>query len=99
MKHLTRTTLAVAAAFCAVSQPAQAHFQLLYTPKVMLEKHGKIPLKLVFSHPMEMAEQSRRQVILQEELPARISSRTDRAPCLRASIMRSWPVLSRANRT
>ncbi len=53
MKHLTRTTLAVAAAFCAVSQPAQAHFQLLYTPKVMLEKHGKIPLKLVFSHPME----------------------------------------------
>ena len=53
MKHLTRTTLAVAAAFCTVSLPAQAHFQLLYTPKVMLEKHGKIPLKLVFSHPME----------------------------------------------
>ena len=53
MKLFTPTPLLLAATICAVSLPAQAHFQLLYTPQVMLEKHGKIPLKLVFSHPME----------------------------------------------
>ena len=54
MKRYTRTVMAVAAAaFAAASLPAQAHFQLLYTPQVMVEKPGKIPLKLVFAHPME----------------------------------------------
>ena len=55
MKHFGRKTLLASAALCAaaLSLPAQAHFQLLYTPKVILEKPGKIPLKLVFSHPME----------------------------------------------
>ncbi|MTI17476.1 DUF4198 domain-containing protein [Rhodobacteraceae bacterium RKSG542] len=32
---------------------AQAHFQLLYTPEVMLDAPAEIDLKLVFGHPME----------------------------------------------
>ncbi|NBC15561.1 MAG: DUF4198 domain-containing protein [Gammaproteobacteria bacterium] len=42
-----------AAAATTLSGAAQAHFQLLYTPDVMLEKPGDIPLALVFGHPME----------------------------------------------
>jgi cobalt/nickel transport protein len=42
-----------AAAGLALAAPAQAHFQLLYTPEVMLEKPAEIDLKLVFGHPME----------------------------------------------
>lgn len=41
------------AALAVLSTPAQAHFQLLYTPEVNLEKAGEVPLKLVFWHPME----------------------------------------------
>ncbi len=32
---------------------AQAHFQLLYTPEVRLESNAKVPLKMIFWHPME----------------------------------------------
>lgn len=43
----------VALAAFAMSTAAHAHFQLLYTPDVMLEKAQEIPLKLMFGHPME----------------------------------------------
>ncbi len=37
----------------ALSIPAFAHFQMIYTPECALEKGGKIDLKLVFTHPFE----------------------------------------------
>ncbi|PLW76616.1 DUF4198 domain-containing protein [Cohaesibacter celericrescens] len=42
-----------AIATIALSGAAQAHFQLLYTPDVMLDSAQEIPLKLMFGHPME----------------------------------------------
>ena len=45
------TLFSAAAAFLTVD--AQAHFQLVYTPEVMLEKPAEISLDLVFGHPME----------------------------------------------
>ncbi|MBK1647193.1 DUF4198 domain-containing protein [Rhabdochromatium marinum] len=48
-----RTQLALATAAMLTSSLAQAHFQLLYTPEVMLEKPGTLDFKLVFGHPME----------------------------------------------
>jgi cobalt/nickel transport protein len=47
------SALTAAAAGLLLAGPAQAHFQLLYTPEVMLEKPAEIGLKLVFGHPME----------------------------------------------
>ncbi len=47
------STLLAAAAATTIAGGAQAHFQLLYTPEVMLEKPGEIPLALVFGHPMD----------------------------------------------
>ena len=32
---------------------AQAHFQLVYTPEVNLQKAGDVPVKLIFWHPFE----------------------------------------------
>jgi len=32
---------------------AQAHFQLIYTPQINLQKAGNVPLKLIFWHPMD----------------------------------------------
>lgn len=43
----------VAIATIAFAGAAQAHFQLLYTPEVMLDKAQQIPLKMMFGHPME----------------------------------------------
>lgn len=43
----------VAIAAIAMTSQANAHFQLLYTPHVMLDKAQEIPLKLMFGHPME----------------------------------------------
>lgn len=47
----------MAAALCAAGllgvQPAQAHFQLAYTPEVNLKAAGSVPMMLVFWHPME----------------------------------------------
>ena len=37
----------------ALTAPAMAHFQMIYTPEAALVKGGKIPLKLVFTHPFE----------------------------------------------
>ncbi len=49
---MTRTALAamVTAMFAGT---AQAHFQLLYTPTVMLDDPARLDIKLVFGHPME----------------------------------------------
>lgn len=43
----------VAIATIAFVGTAQAHFQLLYTPEVMVEDAKEIPLKMMFGHPME----------------------------------------------
>ena len=49
-----KTILTTAAALVLMATtPVQAHFQLLYTPQVNLEKPADLPLKLVFWHPME----------------------------------------------
>lgn len=45
--------LLVAVMILALSVPAFAHFQMLYTPDSALTKGGKINLKLVFTHPFE----------------------------------------------
>lgn len=37
----------------ACSAPAAAHFQLIYTPEVVLDRPGEIPLRLIFWHPMD----------------------------------------------
>ncbi|WP_319533667.1 DUF4198 domain-containing protein [uncultured Cohaesibacter sp.] len=50
---MNKIFLSVAIATFALSSTAQAHFQLLYTPKTMLENPEEIPIKLVFGHPME----------------------------------------------
>lgn len=44
-----------AAAFAAAlfATPAVAHFQLVYTPEVNLDRPTDIPLRLVFWHPMD----------------------------------------------
>lgn len=36
-----------------VSAPAYAHFQVLYTPEVALERGGEMNLKAVFTHPFD----------------------------------------------
>ena len=47
-------TAAVAGAMLLGSaMTASAHFQMIYTPESALTKGGKIPLKLVFTHPFE----------------------------------------------
>lgn len=49
-----KTSIALIASAATLSASiAQAHFQLLYTPEVMLESPAEIGLKLVFGHPME----------------------------------------------
>ncbi|WP_296898437.1 DUF4198 domain-containing protein [Thiohalocapsa sp.] len=42
-----------AAAATTLAGTAQAHFQFLYTPEVMLAEPGDVPLAMVFGHPME----------------------------------------------
>ncbi|MDX5593266.1 DUF4198 domain-containing protein [Pseudovibrio sp. SPO723] len=44
---------ALAATAILASLPAQAHFQLAYSPEVNLQQSGDLPLKLVFWHPFE----------------------------------------------
>lgn len=52
---MKRNTLIAAAALgaFAFAVPANAHFQLLYTPEVNLEKPADVPLKMIFWHPLE----------------------------------------------
>ena len=40
-------------AILAMTSSASAHFQMIYTPEAALNKGGKIPLALVFTHPFE----------------------------------------------
>nr|WP_319516686.1 DUF4198 domain-containing protein [uncultured Cohaesibacter sp.] len=49
-KLLTGVLLASA---LMVSSAANAHFQLVYTPQVNLQKAGDVPFKLIFWHPFE----------------------------------------------
>ena len=37
----------------ACALPATAHFQLLYTPEVNLQKPANVPFKMMFWHPLE----------------------------------------------
>ena len=46
-------TITVITGILLAAQPARAHFQLLYTPKVNVTKAGDIPVKLIFWHPFE----------------------------------------------
>jgi len=50
---MRRLASAVAAAIMLSAAPALAHFQMVYTPSVTLEKPATIPFKLVFTHPFE----------------------------------------------
>lgn len=44
---------ALSMAAAAIATPASAHFQLIYTPEVNLNRAGKVPFKLIFWHPFE----------------------------------------------
>ncbi len=52
MKHGLAATAVVLGALAA-APAAEAHFQLVYTPEVNVEKPGNLPMRLVFWHPME----------------------------------------------
>ncbi|MFW6052908.1 MAG: DUF4198 domain-containing protein [Desulfosalsimonas sp.] len=43
----------VALTILAMTMPAMAHFQMIYTPESALEKAGEIDLDLVFTHPFD----------------------------------------------
>ena len=47
--------ISAAAAACIIvgATPVSAHFQLVYTPEVNIEKPADLPFKLIFWHPME----------------------------------------------
>ncbi|PIE64397.1 MAG: nickel transporter [Desulfobacterales bacterium] len=47
------TAFLAGAGLLASAAVASAHFQMIYTPEMALTKGGKIPLKLVFTHPFE----------------------------------------------
>lgn len=46
-------TLGLLAGSLFMSKAALAHFQLIYTPEININKSGDVPLKLIFWHPME----------------------------------------------
>jgi cobalt/nickel transport protein len=50
---MKKSLVGIAAIASLAMGSAQAHFQLVYTPEVMLEKPAEITLDLVFGHPME----------------------------------------------
>jgi cobalt/nickel transport protein len=50
---LRNNTAAGTLAALLLCQPAQAHFQLLYTPEAALNESSALPLALVFSHPFD----------------------------------------------
>ena len=53
MKFLQSALAAAALSAAALVTPAQAHFQLIYTPEVNVEKGGEVPLLLAFWHPFD----------------------------------------------
>jgi cobalt/nickel transport protein len=50
---MKRLSIAMAAMMCICGSAASAHFQLLYTPEVNLEKAGDVTFKMLFWHPLE----------------------------------------------
>jgi len=50
MKKIIALSAIALGAFFA--QPAEAHFQLIYTPDSNVQKAGNLPVKLIFWHPM-----------------------------------------------
>ncbi|ACZ12567.1 DUF4198 domain-containing protein [Sulfurospirillum deleyianum] len=48
---MTKSFLKVALVSSVIASSALAHFQMLYTPNMALEKGGKIELRHVFTHP------------------------------------------------
>ncbi|NOQ45247.1 MAG: DUF4198 domain-containing protein, partial [Desulfobulbaceae bacterium] len=46
-------SLLAGAAILGSAVMASAHFQMIYTPEMAMTKGGKIPVKLVFTHPFE----------------------------------------------
>lgn len=53
MNRALRTLTTAALAALAFAPAAEAHFQLVYTPEVNVEKAGNLPFRLVFWHPLE----------------------------------------------
>ncbi|MBK1691702.1 DUF4198 domain-containing protein [Ectothiorhodospira mobilis] len=53
MKNASIFKTAVATASLLAAGAAQAHFQLIHTPGMMLDRPQEIGLKLIFGHPME----------------------------------------------
>ena len=51
MKRISILTALVAT--LALAAPAVAHFQMIYTPQAAMNKGGKIPVALIFTHPFE----------------------------------------------
>ena len=51
--NFLKSLSATAALACLSALPAQAHFQMIYTPQANLEKPGDIPILLLFAHPFE----------------------------------------------
>jgi cobalt/nickel transport protein len=49
----TIASIVTGAAILGSAAVASAHFQMIYTPEMAMQKGGKIPLKLVFTHPFE----------------------------------------------
>lgn len=52
LKTLNKLAIASAVVLSA-AMPANAHFQLAYTPEVNVTKAGDQPVKLIFWHPFE----------------------------------------------
>lgn len=48
-----KNVLFPAAALLLAATSAQAHFQLVYTPDVNIERPGEVPFRLIFWHPMD----------------------------------------------
>lgn len=46
-------TILAGAAILSSAAVASAHFQMIYTPEMAMQKGGKVPIKLVFTHPFE----------------------------------------------
>jgi len=52
MKNMQKFFITLATlSMLAFTLPSQAHFQLVYTPQITLEKPAILPFKLVFTHP------------------------------------------------
>ncbi|MEL7275647.1 MAG: DUF4198 domain-containing protein [Pseudomonadota bacterium] len=53
MKTVRFASLAIGLSAMVAAMPAQAHFQLIYTPDPIIDRPGEVPLRLIFWHPME----------------------------------------------